>query len=458
MTDATQLLFHSLTEVADLLAEGALSSVELTGALLDRIEATDDYYGAYVRVDRDGALAAAKEADTKRAKGYALGPLHGVPLAVKDIFGVKGLPTRCGSVMDEAFLPDEDAAAVAALRAAGAIILGKATTTEFALSGYHPDLRPPQNPWGHERWAGVSSSGSGVATAAGLAFGAVGTDTGGSVRYPAAANGVVGFKPTYGILNATGVFPLAPSLDHIGTFGRRVLDAALLFDVIHGTSNGPQYTRPSPLRIGTDVEFINAHAHPEVAAAVGDALKVLEAQGHVIVPVDFSPFTPLAELWGPVTAMEAAEVHKPYFPARAGLYGPVFHDLLEAGNQLTSELKDEINQNRAQATDSLMQLFDGVDALACPSAPQAAMPLAEFPPQAILPPETVAEFVTFTAPFNFAGTPTISAPCGFSSEDLPISLQLVGKRGEDHKIISAMYRFEQATDWHKRIPPAQPAE
>lgn len=459
MSNEETFVWTSITEASKALANKSISSIELTQTLLKRIEAQDDYYGAYVYVDREGALKAARQADDQIAAGEDKGPLHGIPVAIKDIFGVQGMPTRCGSVIEEQFVPDTDAVVVRNLRAAGAVILGKVATTEFALSGYHPTNTPPQNPWGHDRWAGVSSSGSGVATAAGLAFGALGTDTGGSVRYPAAANGVVGLKPTHGSLSVDGVFPLAPSLDHVGTFARCVADAALLYEAARGTVSPSFDAEASPagsMRIGVNQEFVDAHADPEVAGAVRKAVEFLASQGHKLVDVDLSVFSEIAPLWGGTTAFEAAQAHKDLFPEHADSYGPVFRDLLEQGVQISEEDIGQLKAVRAISVAKIDALMSNVDVLAIPSAPLPAMALEEFPPQAVLPPETVAEFVTFTAPLNFSGHPTLSAPCGFSKEGLPLSLQLVGQRQAESTLLQLMASYERATDWHLRRPPAPP--
>ncbi len=457
LTNDTYGPFESLLALSNRIKARTVSPVEVTQAVLERIKRTDDHYGAYVLVDEAGAMAAAREAESAIAAGDYKGPLHGVPLAVKDIFGTENLPTRCGSVISEELVPERDAPVVRRLRRAGAVILGKTATTEFALSGYHPTLSPPQNPWGHDRWAGVSSSGSGVAVAAGLAYGALGTDTGGSVRYPAAANGCVGMKPSYDLLSREGVFPLAESLDHVGVFGRRVGDAALLLDVCAGTAQpSADRSRPSSVRIGLDRTLVEQSAHPEVAASLSEALAVLESLGHELVELDLSIFSQLAELWGATTAMEAWHGHKDLFEAHADEYGPVFRNLLEEGQRLTSEQKNHIIETREGLVAQLISVFDLVDVLACPSCPMPAMPLAEFPPQQVLPPEAVSQFLTFTAAANFGGLPTISAPCGFSSETMPISLQLIGPRNSERTIIHLMEAFEGATDWKTRVPPAMP--
>lgn len=453
MTNAKALLNTTIREARSALISGQVTSRELTQAALDRISTYDNYYGAFVAIDAQAALSQADQADDLRKDGKAVGVLLGIPIAIKDIIGTKNMASRCGSVIDEQLLPLEDAKVVTNLRAAGAIILGKVATTEFALSGYHPDYTPPQNPWGHDLWAGVSSSGSGVSTATGMAFGALGSDTGGSVRFPAAVNGVVGLKPTFGRLSLEGVFPLAPSLDHIGVFARSVEDAAIMFNGAFGRDEilHDQYIF-QPVRIGVDNTFIEAHAHPEVAQAICEAVKKLEELGHEIVPVDMSFFADLAALWGATTALEAQEKHGNLFAVHAADYGPVFADLLRQGQAITQDVADSLIAAREAGTAQMKALLSEVELLALPSAPLPAMPLSEFPPQAILPAENVVEFVTFVAAMNFSGHPTISAPCGFSSEGLPLSLQLVGQMEGEKSIIDVMAAYEAATQWHQRRP------
>ncbi len=459
MTNVDTLTLRPLSDVARLIASKDLSPVALTEAVLSAIRQKDEYLNAYVVVDHEGARKAASEAEGEILKGQYRGPLHGIPIAVKDIFGTRGLPTRCGSIIDEVLVPDQDADVVKSLRRAGAVIVGKTVTTEFALSGYHPENQPPQNPWGENRWAGVSSSGSAVATSAGLAFGALGTDTGGSIRFPAAVNGIVGLKPTYDRLSTAGVFPLAPSLDHVGVFGRRVLDVMLLFSTLAGLSPidpNQRISKPPRLRIGVDLSFIKVRVDPEVATAFAWAVAVLEEQGHQIVELDFSQFSDFAVLWGPVTALEAVRVHQNLFTRHSDQYGPVFRNLLEQGFRLTADQAEELRIARRVGVERLLNMFQHADVLACPSAPFPAMSLSDFPPHTPLPDEAAAEFVTFTAPFNFAGLPSMSAPCGFSSDGLPLGLQLIGKHGQEETLLQLMNAYEEATDWHQYSPPAGP--
>ncbi len=459
--------YRSLLEVSELLGARALSPVELTEQMLERIGAVDGALQSYVRVTAEQARRQAAEAEAEIQRGELRGPLHGIPLAVKDLMATASVPTACGSPMLADRIPDHDAAVLRKLRAAGAVILGKLALTEFAMGGYHPEMQVPRNPWDQSRWAGVSSSGSGVATAAGLCYGALGTDTGGSIRFPSAANGVVGIKPTYGRVSAAGVFPLAPSLDHVGPMARRVRDAAVILQAIAGydgdDANSLQEVVPDflahadrgaeGLRIGFDVSYWEEGAHPEVSAAVAAAVGEFDRLGAKLLPVRITAIAETCEHWYPLTALEAAEVHAPYFPAHADRYGPVFRQLLEDAASYGAAERDKAREAARRAKALLEETFAEVDVLLCPSAALPAMPLEEAPPGLVLPPEVIAASLRFTAPFNFSGHPTISLPCGFSSDGLPLSLQLVGRHGDEATIIGAAHAYEEATAWHERHPP-----
>ena len=340
------LAYLSLTEVASLVEKRELSPVELTRRLLQRIDALDGRLHSYRTVLTDRALDQARRAEQEIANGEYRGPLHGIPIAVKDLVYTKGVPTACGSTMLEGWLPDEDAAVMSRLEAAGAILLGKLHMTEFALRWHHPAVPMPVNPWGPTLWPGVSSSGSGVATAAGLCYGSLGTDTGGSIRFPAACNGVVGLKPTYGRVSRHGVFPLAASLDNVGPITRRVADAAAMLGVIagHDRHDPTSSYRPVPdylssiagevrgLRIGVDERYIREGAYPEVSDAVLRAVRHLSDLGLEPVEITFPAVDALSDTWSTLCAGDAAAAHKATYPSRAEEYGP-FREWLESGKQ-----------------------------------------------------------------------------------------------------------------------------
>lgn len=461
--------FKPLASIAREIQSRSISPIELTDQLIDRVTALNPTFHAYSLIAAESAREQAKAAELEIVSGNYKGPLHGVPIALKDLFDTAGQTTTCGSVIKSDWTPDVDATVVTRLKQAGAVILGKLNMTEFALSGYHPDLPVAVNPWGHDRWAGVSSSGPAVASALGLAFGTLGSDTGGSIRFPSAVNGVVGIKPTFGTVSKHGAFPLSYTLDHVGPITRRVEDAALMLQAIAGFDPNDSFSRRAPvqdytaelnngvkgLRIGIDETYCSADAHPEVTAAVLEAGRVLEGLGAEIVPVDIMGVLAVCPFWAAVVAAEAAIAHAEFFPERADEYGPVMRGALEAAPHITAGDYAQSRLAAAQSRAVFDAAFEIVDVLLCPGAPLPAMPLEEFPPTLVLPPEAVASFVGFTAPTNFSGHPTISVPCGRSSEGLPLGMQLIGRHDAEPTLIGAAHAYEQSTEWHTLTPPSE---
>lgn len=458
--------FSDLVTIAKQIESKEISPVELTNAMLERIDAVDGALHSYNTVTAEHALKQAEQAEREIADGHYRGPLHGVPIAVKDLLATKGIRTTCSSPLFKDRIPDCNATAVNKLEKAGAVLLGKTNMTEFALSGYHPELKVPVNPWNADHWPGVSSSGSGVATAAHLAFATLGSDTGGSIRYPSAANAVVGIKPTYGRVSRYGAFPLSQSLDHIGPICKTVADAATVLNVIAGydaadpTSLADDSvdfcaglgTGVNGLKIGIDEAFVANNSDPRVTQAVMKAASVLESQGAQLCAVDVTGITDISPFWGAITGVEAAVDHAETFPSQADDYGPVFKNLLEVAHSLSGPdvAAGYVLGQKVKAM--LQHAIADVDMLLCPSMPILPMAVADFPPQHIADPEDLPPLLCYTAPFNFSGNPTISLPCGFE-EGLPISLQLVGQHGEETKIIQAAHAYEQASEWHRKIAP-----
>src|SRR5512134_482806 len=343
------LHYSSLADVARLIAGRTLLSIDLTRQLLDRIAAVDRRLQSYVTVMTDQAIASAGRADAEIRAGRYRGPLHGVPIAVKDLCNTRGVRTMAGTKVMADFVPDFDATVVARLEAAGAIILGKLALCEGAYGPYAPGLQVPVNPWDATRWSGVSSSGSGVATAAGLCFGSVGTDTGGSIRYPSAVNGCVGLKPTYGRVSRHGVFALAPTMDHVGPMTRSVEDAAILFEAMAGHDPNDPTSLPDPvppvraelgrgiadLRVGFDRRYATDNVDPDVATAIDDVLSELTRLGATVVTVNMPDVGQVGSAWLDLCAVEALAANAKTFPSRASEYGPGFRAALEAGQRVT---------------------------------------------------------------------------------------------------------------------------
>lgn len=440
------LAFLTIDAIAPKIRSGAVSPVALTETMLGRIGRLDPELHAYSTVTADLARAAAAKAEEEIGGGAYRGPLHGVPIAVKDLIDVAGVATRCGSPMRRDSIAAKDSRVVTRLREAGGVILGKLALAEYALSGYQPGEPMPVNPWAADRWPGTSSSGSGVAVAAGLCFAALGTDTGGSIRFPAAANGVVGLKPTWGSVSVEGVFALAPSLDHVGALTRSADDAAILLAAIRSGFAPPAVEEPGAvlqgLRIGVDRTY-NGGVEPAVAAGLDAALATMAAAGATLLEIELAPIREGADLWMGITALEALDVHRSTYPARADEYGPAFRALLDFGATCPDRLRQQGEQARARIRSTLGRAFEAADLIACPSMIALPPPVTIFSPQAVLPPEAVAAVLAFTAPFNFAGNPAISFPCGLSAECLPLSAQLVAPPGGEALLVRAVRAYER---------------
>jgi amidase len=440
------LIFLTIEALAPLIRSGAVSPVALTETMLARIERLDPRLRAYATVTAELAREAARTAEDEIKAGHYRGPLHGVPIAVKDLIDVAGVATRCGSPMRRDSIAVGDAEVVTRLREAGAVILGKLALAEYALSGYHPNEPMPVNPWAADRWPGTSSSGSGVAVAAGLCFAALGTDTGGSIRFPAAANGVVGLKPTYGSVSVAGVFPLAPSLDHVGPLARSADDAAILLAAIRSGFAPPVAEEPGAvlrgLRIGIDRSY-HEGVEPAVAAGLDEVLGILVDGGAELVEVELAPLREGALLWMAVTALEALEVHRSTWPDRSDEYGASFRALLQFASICPPDVRRQGEEARARIRATLSRAFEDSDLIACPAMIGLPPPVSIVSGEAVLPPEAIAAVLAFTAPFNFAGNPAIAFPCGLSAEGLPLSAQLVAPYDGEILLVRTVRAYEQ---------------
>jgi amidase len=465
--------YLSLRAVARRIAAGEVSPVDLTERMLARIARVDPGLKSYATVMRDQAIADARKAAAEIAAGRSRGPLHGVPIAIKDLCWTKGVRTMGGLAVRRDFTPTQDATVVARLRAAGAVVLGKTNLSEGAAAGYNPAMDVPLNPWNHDRWPGMSSSGSGVAAAAGLCFGAVGTDTGGSIRNPSSANGVVGLKPTYGRVSRYGVMPMAASLDHVGPMAREVADVAILFDAMAGRDPADPTSLDAPpaeaakalgggvrgLRIGLDHAYALERTDPGQARAIEAALKVLERQGAVITPVRMPDVSDVAAIWLPICGAEMAAAHAATYPSRAAEYGPYLREFLASGRSVTPKALAEARRRRAELTARLGALLDTVDVMAGPAGGDPAWPITHALQTGPLPAYHMAwdaaapRSSEFTMPMDLAGVPAICLPCGFSPDGLPYSLQFTGRRLSEAMLCRVAYAYEQATDWRERHPP-----
>lgn len=459
------LHYLELTEIAACIRTRQISPLETVRVQLDRIAALDGKLGSYVYVMADAAMAQAETAHAEIAAGRYRGPLHGVPIALKDLFWTKDVPTAAGTAVHRDFRPDEDATVVRRLNDAGAIVLGKLKLTEGAYSDHHPCVTPPKNPWNADYWPGISSSGSAVATAAGLCYGSLASDTGGSIRWPCAANGLTGLKPSWGRVSRHGVFELAATLDHVGTIARSAADAGALLGVIAGRDRAdptavfdpvPDYLAAAEqdvrgLRIGFDAKWCIDGVDAATQQVLWEAIEVFRAQGAAIVDLGFPDVKQTVADWVPNCAVEAAVAHHATYPARKHEYGPVLASVLDTGRALSGPDYQKILLRRLELRGRIASLFDTVDVLLLPVHPFPPLTLAMIKTLGEQP-ELIARLQEYTCPFNMTGHPAITLPGGFSATGLPIAFQLVAADLDEAVLIRAGAAFQRVTSWHRRHP------
>jgi aspartyl-tRNA(Asn)/glutamyl-tRNA(Gln) amidotransferase subunit A len=453
-----------LRGVSDALGRRELTSVEATEAYLRRIEAHDGVLRSYITVTADLALAQAKAADAEIGRGRRRGPVHGVPIALKDLIAVAGVKMTSGSQVLADHVPARDAFVTQRLRDAGAVFLGKLAMHEWAFGRPATDGPFPtgRNPWDVHRAPAGSSSGSAVAAAAGLCAGALGSDTGGSIRGPAAMCGRVGHKPTYGLVSRGGVLPLSWSLDHVGPMTRGVWDSAVLLQAIAGTDPDDTSTRGARtqdyvrhledgvrgLRLGVLTRYYVDFPglNPEVRAAALTAFDVLRGEGAAVEDVD----TPLLDLslavWAPLLA-EAYEYHAETLRNTPEKYREGLRTRLYMGALVTARDFLRAQRLRERLRRDVDALLSRVDALVFPGQAAPALRFEDFPTTGFAPAS-----IRFTAPWNLLGLPAVVVPCGVSREGLPVSIQIVGRAFDDATVLRVARAYERATDWHTRRP------
>ncbi len=464
--DETPLHFNTIIEMAALIKSKALSPVEVTESMLNRIREQDPHYKSYATVMADQARASARVAEQAIAAGNYLGPLHGVPIAVKDLCFTKGVATMGGTKALMDHIPDIDCTVVQKLNAAGAIILGKLNLTEGAMAGYSPEFQVPVNPWGANLWSGASSSGSGVATSAGLCYGSLGSDTGGSIRFPSAACGIVGLKPTWGRVSRHGVLALAESLDHIGPMVRSAADAGIMLQAIAGQDPNDPTSLPDlvpdmlegidqgvrGVRIGLDETYISGDTDPQLVESVLSGIKTLEALGAVIVPIQIPDISGYMEAWGVLCSAEALAAHEATYPSRRDDYGPWFQGWLDNGARVTGAEYAKANNVRSACRGLLNNIFENIDVIGCPTMTGPPFPITleeMYGPTFLL---DDPNWGRFTVPYDFSGSPSISLPCGQNTDGLPLSIQFVGRHLSEPLLCRLGHTFEQATEWHNLRP------
>lgn len=461
---SAELHWLSASEASRAFAAHRLSPAELLRALLNRIEQLDPLLRTFVRLDADAAMHDARAAEQEIMAHRIRGPLHGVPVGLKDIIDVAGLPTTCHSKILLDNIAGADATVTAKLRGAGAVIVGKLATHEFAIGGPSFDLPfpPARNPWNPHHHPGGSSSGSGAGVAAGLFPIALGSDTGGSVRNPASCCGVVGLKPTYGVVSRRGVFPLSYTLDHVGPLSRTVGDAALMLDAIAGhdpldpgsqPTQAPYFAREldcgvRDLRIGFIRHFHESDmpAHPEMAAALEQAARVLQAEGADVCTVTLPSLNEFAAVNRVILSSEAWSVHAPWLRARPGDYGQLARRRLMPGAFIGAGDYVGAQRRRTQMIAAVEALLRDVDILLCASSMDPASRIDDAAETARTYPRQAR------TPFNVTGHPAIAMMAGLSQEGLPLSVQFVGRYFQEATLLRVAAAFERATEWHKHHP------
>ena len=458
---------RSISSISQQLREGAVTSVEVTRQTLDAIDQVNDRLNAFVLVDRDGAMRAAEQADRVLNSGDGAGPLTGVPVAIKDIIHMEGLPTRCGSPAYPDEPSDRDAAVVSRLREAGAVMVGKTTTHELACGVYS---LPAANPWDTARVPGGSSGGSGAAVAAGVVPMALGSDTGGSIRIPASVCGIAGLKPTFGSVSRAGVETLAWSLDHIGPLAATVEDCAATLQVLAGHDPADPPTEPSPppdysahLGRGVDGLRLGIMATPpfspmqeDVEQAFRNAVEHLEELGAVVVPVDIPELTFTLAAEFAIVGPEAAAYHRGLLREAPELISPGIRELFTIGTIMPSAHYLKGLGARRIIRDALRRAFNEnrLDAAVTPALPAtAALADQETFEYSGMEEDVTSSYVRTTAPFNLSGQPALTVPCGFDRDGLPIGLQIAGRPFDEATVLRIGAAYEATTSWSEHRPP-----
>jgi len=462
---AEPLHYLEIAELAELIATREISPVEATRAQLDRIAALDGQLHSYAVVTSELALAQAHAAEGEIAVGGLRGPLHGVPIGLKDLFWTKDAPTAAGMAIHRDFRPHANATVVERLRLAGAIVLGKLQMTEGAYSDHHPSVTPPRNPWNADYWTGISSSGPAVATAAGLCYGALGSDTGGSIRWPCGATGLTGLKPTWGGVSRFGVFELAGSLDHVGPIARSAADAAILFGAIAGYDPRDPTSLPLPppevfsahssrlagMRIGVDLRWNAEFPDQSVVNVLAEAVEVVRGLGAEIVEITAPDVDQAVVDWGLICAVEAAVAHRTTYPKRRTDYGPVLASVLDHGRAVSALDLHAAQLRRRTLGHSFQVMFEKIDLLLAPVQPFAPLSLERIRTLGEQP-ELILKLQRYTAPFNLTGAPTVTLPGGFAPDGVPIGVQFIASHLQEPLLLRVGAAFQSATAWHRRHP------
>ena len=462
----SELAFLSASDLSRLIQSKEVSPVEATQAYLDRIASLDHRFNSYLTVMREQALADAQQAEEDIASGQHKGPMHGVPVAVKDQFWSKGVRSTGGSRILADFVPDEDATVIANLRKAGAVVLGKTNMTEFAITGFSHRYATPRNPWNTDSYTGGSSSGSGAATAAYLCATSLGEDTGGSIRFPATWCGLVGLRPSWGLVSRYGVMRGVWSMDTVGPISRTVEDAAITLGAIAGHDPKDRYSSTVPvpdyrqalggdlngLKIGVITQFMESDlVEPKVRQTVSDSFATLGELGATVEEVSVPLSMDAGVASAVLLAVEPALAQKDWIKDQLQDYGHDVRILLLTGSLLPAQAYYKAQKLRTMLRQQVLDSLEKYDVLVLPTSGKGAQPLEQDPP--ITSKETASRLAfLFTRIFNLASCPAMSVPCGFDDRGMPVGLQIGARPGAEETIFKVAHAYEQATVWHTMRP------
>lgn len=458
-----ELLFETIETAGNAIKNKQISPVELTEMTLKQIHEHEPVLNAFISVMEEEALAQAKQLEAEMQNNGVRGPLHGIPIAVKDILQTKGVKTTGGSKIFDNWIPNEDAAAVQKLRDAGAIIIGKANLHEFAMGATteNPHYGSTKNPWNVKRIPGGSSGGSAVATAAGMAFGAVGSDTAGSIRLPVSMCGTVGFKPTYGVVSRRGCLPFSWSLDHVGPMTRTVQDAAIMLEVMkgHDGKDPASVQRNVPVlfdsldslkgvKLGFYEPYMFAGIDADVKKVIEQAFRQLETLGAEIVPIHLPGIDEALNALKTIAQSEVVSVHKPLLKKFGHLYGDDLKYRFDFGADISATDYLRAQRRRDQFVRDTIKQMQGIDALVGPTNVQPPFEIGT-----MVPSMAISNMFTLgkTPLANILGFPALSAACGFTSDNLPVGLQLIGKPFTDKRVLQIGSCYEQSVPWVKAL-------
>lgn len=462
------LHYLQLVEVAGMIDRREVSPVELTRDMLERIGQFNSKLNAYLSVRSEAAMEEAAAAGAEILAGRKRSPLHGVPIGIKDLFHLQGLPTSFASRAFKAVVAQEDATIIRRLKEAGAIILGQLHLHEGAFAAHLPEIGNCISPWNPEYWPGGSSSGSGAALAAGLCYGALGTDTGGSIRFPSAASGVTGLKVTWGRTSRHGVLPLSESLDTIGPMARSAADCAAMLGIFAGADPRDPTSLDAPvpdylgklsevsgakgMRIGIDESHIGQGVNGEVAAAIGEAVDVLRRIGATSVPVKVPDRKEAIRAALMITDAECAQFHSQFGPQHDAEYGEALAGAIERGLSYSATELARAYIVKMRFAGEMARFMKDLDAFVAPIYPQIALRYATFDEDL----DDLDAFVGYTIPYNLTGNPAIAFPVAFSSVNMPIGMQLVGGHLGEVRLLQLAHAFQQVTSWHRVRPSSFP--